>query len=337
LVQDLSQRGIRTRRQTLNNGQTRGGIRFGVGTLAHLLRNRFYIGEVVYRGAVHSGEQEPIVDRALFEAVQARLAVSAANRQVRIRSAPAILAGRIFDDRGNRMTPTHANKKGVRYRYYVSHALLQNRSDEAGGVPRVPAYEIETTVISAIRDHLPQSGNGERQMAEDDRDLIEQQVQRITIKPQEIEIRFLRTESDDPAGERLDANAPSLDGRASTVLTVPWTGVTGTAVKGILHSPSPSPTMSPERREELLCAIAKARSWIKDLEQGHADSFAEIAEREGKAERHIRFLAPLAFVSPPVILAIAESSLRADLNVTKLVKLIDCSWAEQQRCVRESA
>jgi hypothetical protein len=39
----------------------------------------------------------------------------------------ALMAGRLFDDRGNRMSPTHANKRGVRYRYYVSHALLQNR------------------------------------------------------------------------------------------------------------------------------------------------------------------------------------------------------------------
>ena len=36
-------------------------------------------------------------------------------------------AGRLFDDRGNRMSPTHANNRGVRYRYYVSHAILQNR------------------------------------------------------------------------------------------------------------------------------------------------------------------------------------------------------------------
>src|SRR5262249_8795420 len=79
LAQDLDRRGIRTRCQTLSNGLTRGGIRFGVGPLAHLLRNRFYIGEVVYRGAVHVGEQEPIVDRALCEAVQARLAASAAS------------------------------------------------------------------------------------------------------------------------------------------------------------------------------------------------------------------------------------------------------------------
>jgi hypothetical protein len=65
--------------------------------------------------------------------------------------------------------------------------------------------------------------------------------------------------------------------------------------------------------------------------EGRAASFAEIAEREGKADRHIRFLAPLAFVSPRIVLAIAEGSLAGHLNATKLVKSIDCSWAEQER------
>lgn len=63
-----------------------------------------------------------------------------------LKGSPAILAGRIFDDRGNRMTPTHTNKRGVRYRYYVSHALMQKRAHEAGSVSRVPAPEIESLV-----------------------------------------------------------------------------------------------------------------------------------------------------------------------------------------------
>src|SRR6266849_1841193 len=89
-----------------------------VGALAHLLKNRFYIGEVVYRGEVHGGEQAPIVDRALFAAVQAKLAAQARARRCRLRGSPAILSGRLFDTRGNRMSPTHANKGGARYRYY---------------------------------------------------------------------------------------------------------------------------------------------------------------------------------------------------------------------------
>jgi site-specific DNA recombinase len=61
------------------------------------------------------------------------------------------MAGRLFDDRGNRMSPTHANKRGVPYRYYVSHALLQNRKAKAGSITRVPAPEVETLVCEGVR------------------------------------------------------------------------------------------------------------------------------------------------------------------------------------------
>jgi site-specific DNA recombinase len=44
------------------------------------------------------------------------------------------------------MSPSHANKKGVRYRYYVSQALLQNRKDEAGDRARCPAWEHRCTL-----------------------------------------------------------------------------------------------------------------------------------------------------------------------------------------------
>src|SRR5205085_8681256 len=116
LMQELDCRGHRTKRQVLTTGRARGGIRFGVGSLSHLLRNRFYIGEVAYRGAIHPGEQEPILDQTLFDAVQAKLAGGASARQLKLRASPSILAGHIFDDRGNRMTPTHTNKQGARYR-----------------------------------------------------------------------------------------------------------------------------------------------------------------------------------------------------------------------------
>jgi site-specific DNA recombinase len=131
LVEDLDRRGIRTRRRTETKGRTIGGIRFGVGPLAYLLKNRCYVGEVVYQGEAHLGEHEGILDRDTFEAVQAKLATGAVERRLRLKGSPAILTGRIFDDRGNRMTPTHSNKLGVRYRYYVSHAILQHRKAEA--------------------------------------------------------------------------------------------------------------------------------------------------------------------------------------------------------------
>src|SRR6478735_6067503 len=120
LALDLDRQRIRSKLRRLSAGRTIGGGRFGVGALAYLLKNRFYIGEVVYRGEVHHGEHAPILDRPLFEAVQAELAIRAVARRCRLRGSPAILSGRLFDICGNRMSPTHSNKRGARYRYYVS-------------------------------------------------------------------------------------------------------------------------------------------------------------------------------------------------------------------------
>src|SRR3954466_1426615 len=90
LAQDLDRRGIRSKPRRLSNGRTVGGGRFGVGALAHLLKNRFYIGEIVYRGEVHRSEHEPILDSALFEAVQGKLAAQAVARRARVRGSAAI-------------------------------------------------------------------------------------------------------------------------------------------------------------------------------------------------------------------------------------------------------
>ena len=244
LVQDLDRAGIRTRRQAQSNGSIRGGIRFGVGGLYYLLRNRFFIGEVAYRGAIHPGEQEPIVDRDLFDAVQAKLAASANTRQLRLKASPSILAGRIHDDRGNRMTPTHTNKQGARYRYYVSHAILQKRTDEAGSVSRVPAHDIEAKVLKALWDHLDEGRDGGDRTPIGDRELLEQQVDRITIKPQAVEIH-LKSQNEPEEGEnnREDESFPESTHLSAPILTVPWSAATFTAVKGILHSPASLPSL----------------------------------------------------------------------------------------------
>ena len=171
----------------------------GLVRLAYLLRNRFLIGEVVYRGEVHRGEQEPILDRALFDAVQAKLAAGANVRELKLKASPSILAGRIFDERGNRMTPTHTNKQGVRYRYYVSHALLQKRSKDAGSVTRVPAHEVETAVVAAVRDHLAKSSVVDPEPSITERNLIEQHVDRIIVQPQSVAIHLFSGQRPKPA------------------------------------------------------------------------------------------------------------------------------------------
>jgi site-specific DNA recombinase len=184
LAEDLDRRGIRSKPRRLSTGRTIGGGRFGVGALAHLLKNRFYIGEVVYRGAVHRGAHEPILDSALFAAVQGKLAAQGVARRCRLRGPSALLTGRIFDEYGNRMSPTHANKGGARYRYYISQAVLQKKPQAPGSVSRVPAAELETLVLAALRHHFNASGTGE-QSPGNDRDLVERQLERVTLTSNE--------------------------------------------------------------------------------------------------------------------------------------------------------
>jgi site-specific DNA recombinase len=326
LIGELDRCGIKTKALSLADGRVRGQIRFGTGSLAHLLRNRFYVGEVVYRGQVHRGEHEPILDHGLFEAVQTRLAANAAARRLRLKGSPAILTGRIFDDRGNRMSPTHANKRGVRYRYYVSHALLQKRNAEAGAVARVPAPETEALVLDGVRQQI-RSGKAEPQMT--DRELIERHVERVTINSQAVEVDFIPLSGVAAASSSEMARAAG----APIKITLPWAAPSFAAVKGILHAPSACTSMKPETRDSLLTAIAKARSWIEDVRLGQLGSCSEIAGREGHCDRHIRLLARLAFLSPRIITAIAGGTAPAHLTVTGLTKALPYSWAEQERAI----
>jgi site-specific DNA recombinase len=150
-----------------------------------------------------------------------------------------------------------------------------------------------------------------------DRELIEQQVDRIIIQSQAIEIYLV--------GDGGETEA--------TCLTVPWSDEPFAEVKGIVYMPTQKPGMTQEHRNVLLTAIAKARRWVDDLVEGRSTSFAEIAKREGKVERHVRLLAPLAFVSPKIVAAIVDGSVPANLTVTGLAKTHAYSWAEQEQRV----
>ena len=119
------------------------GIPFTRGPLAHLLRNHFYFGGVTFKDEIL--KQPAILDRDLFDAVQTKLSAQATNHKTTRMKPKALLAGRISDDRGNRMSPPYARKRGIKYRYGLPSALMQR----AGSMRRAPAAEIEHMVLSS--------------------------------------------------------------------------------------------------------------------------------------------------------------------------------------------
>lgn len=119
------------------------------------------------------------------------------------------------------------------------------------------------------------------------------------------------------------------DGAQPIVLRLPWSVASPSSVKGVLHAPSTRASLKPETRDTLLTAIAKARSWIEDIVEGRAVSLAQIAAREGRVGRHIRLLAPLAFVSPKLVSEIVDGCAPASLTVTGLATAFPHLWSEQ--------
>jgi site-specific DNA recombinase len=173
LLADLRERGTVTKIRHLSDGRTVGGIPFTRGPLAYLLRNRFYIGEVAFKGQICPAEHLPILDRDLFEAAQQKLAQQRNGYRVARASSDALLTGRIFDDCGNRMSPTHSRKGAARHRYYISSALIQGRRQTAGSVARVPAVKVEAAIVDAVRRHIGPDAPS------DDTELINAHVGRI--------------------------------------------------------------------------------------------------------------------------------------------------------------
>ena len=152
LGHELDRLGVVSKRREGAGGVLAGGNRFSRGALYTLLQNPIYRGEIGHQGKVYPGQHEAIIDAELWQLVQDKLA---GNRQARAlgetAEVPSLLAGLIVYGDGQRMTPTHAVKKGRRYRYYVSTKLISGtRADHAKGW-RIPAGDIEMLVLDRLR------------------------------------------------------------------------------------------------------------------------------------------------------------------------------------------
>jgi site-specific DNA recombinase len=154
LMRELREREVVTRLRTLSSGRTIGGVALTKGPLAYLLKNRMYLGEINHGQSSYPGEHPAIVDKAIFDKTQEILARNAAAKGYSQSRSQALLVGRLHDDRGHRMTPSFATKRGVRYRYYVSRAVTEGRNELAGSIVRVPALDVEEAVLDALRNCL---------------------------------------------------------------------------------------------------------------------------------------------------------------------------------------
>jgi hypothetical protein len=91
---------------------------------------------------------------------------------------------------------SHARKRGIKSRYYLSSTLLQGEAERSGSVRRVPAAEIETLVMRSVRNHLKAPA------AVDDRSLVDTHVARVEVRPEQLVIQLTPTQKTNGKGAR---------------------------------------------------------------------------------------------------------------------------------------
>ena len=221
-------------------------------------------------------------------------------------SSDALLAGKLFDDLGNRMSSSHAAKGGQRWRYYVSQAILQGRKHEAGSVARAPALEIEARVAEAARAassasnrqgrqelHQPKaSGRGASTDSpvvhpSDDDATLRAAIERVVMSRTTIEIELAEGMTSD------DQNR---------ILIIPWTPPSHHRRREIIQGEGERPcAMGPVRtgaRAVLTDALRDAHHWLDELTTSSDLNIESLAAHEGKTERWIRRTISLAFLCP---------------------------------------
>jgi site-specific DNA recombinase len=294
----LDQENLRLPIRTNGIGKATGDGPISRGHLYKILSNPIYLGRLAHKGQVHEGLHDPIIERETWNRVEALLAERAQRTAGPRQRSHALLAGKLFDDRGNRMSPSHATKKGRRWRYYVSQAILQGRNDEAGSVGRVPAIEIERSVAEAVRgassasdgQHANGSLTGQRKLGSKTsprltamrRGALENLanlrtiVERVVISRTSIEIE-------------LAEGVVSED--ENRIQIIPWTPPSPYRRREIIQGEGEQSSgmrpMKTKARALFIDALRDAHRWLDELAANPDQTIEALATREDQTERWI--------------------------------------------------
>jgi site-specific DNA recombinase len=213
--------------------------------------------------------------------------------------------------------PSHARKRGIKYRYYLSSVLLEGQPDSSGSIRRVPSVEIESLVVWSVREHLKLAG------PTDDKDLITTHVERVEVHPDQLIIQLPKAETTDRRKKK-----------SNNLIHVPWHKIATTRRREILLSgPTPPKDSRPirsETRATLVASIARGRRWLDELSTDATAKVESIAGREGCSARKVNMTISLAFLAPDLVKAAIDGRLPRGMGVARLCDL-PAEWSRQRQ------
>lgn len=305
LIGELDEKGIITKTR-LPGSKLKGGVPFTYGPLAYLLKNRTYLGETGHNGSWFRGEHEPIVAQKTFDQVQELLKANSIVRTKQRNDNEALLSGILFDDRGNRMSPSYTTKNGVRYPFYVSAAILRGRKVEAGSVARVSAAEIEVQVIKALQS-LPEVA-GDDGSDVNPRALIDRYIDRAVLSNTNLKL-ILKSQQ-----------AP---------IEIPW--LSGKKQSATIDDAKAEGASTPN--PQLVQAVVRAHAWVRSLTDGTYDSIEALGQAVNVHPKIVRSGIRLAFLAPDITAAILAGEQPKTLSLGDFKNDIPLAWTKQRKAL----
>ncbi|WP_170335481.1 recombinase family protein [Ruegeria arenilitoris] len=329
--------GLRSRRRERPGGRVTGGKFFDRGHIHHLLSNPIYAGRIRHKGQVFEGQHSAIIDPEIWSHVQRLLTDRAAReRGVKQKATRSLLAGKLFDEIGDRLTPSHSRKNGKRLRYYISGRLVADRSQKHPDAWRLPAEQLENLLAEVVRQHLSRP-NAVVSMAQDmsaaeivsATELLRdcQSVRKCLglIARADLGQGSLRVQLDLQALARMiECRADQVDAGELTIEAPFRMRRRGVELK--LHLGD----APPEIDQTLVRNIIKARQCLAMIIDGR--TFSEIAESEGTSKRRVQDVVDLAMLAPDVLEAIAAGDQPDGLTTDYLIKSgFPAIWSDQHQ------
>ncbi len=345
--------GLKTSVRTLLSGRLKGGTLFSFGHIYHILTNPIYAGRIRHKAKVYPGQHPALIDPAHWDVLQDLLMGGAANLRLGKergkgrggRKQVSLLIGKVFDETGDRLTPSHTkSSKGHRLRYYVSHRLVRSKGPKDPSGWRLPGPELEDLVANLLRKHLATPGvqaaivedatteetaliaarlkdisANDWNSDEDGKNAIVHLAQRIEIEPGKIGVSisakdlsiFLDVEARRISEDHLEIESTFSLRKRGVETKLVLAGATG------------------QRDKTLIKNIAKAHQYFDLIRAGK--TYAEIAAAEGVSKHRIQKLIDLAFVAPDVVRDVFAGSQPTLLTSEWLLRNpVPAIWTDQR-------
>lgn len=348
----LDKKGLRTPIRNFISGRTHGGAVFSRGHIHSILTNPIYAGRIRHHANVYPGQHPPLIEPEVWDGIQAQLKADAVKGRTfthrnRNGKQPSVskLVGKIFDQTGDRLTPSHTKtSNGRRLRYYVSHRLIRGSAPRDPSGWRLPAPELEGKIEGLIEQHMRQPefragilldasteetvaldvkmdalANSGATGSEAEASLYLTLATRVDISPGRISIsicpdalsNILGVDQDRIAEDLLETTA-SFQHRKR-----------GNETRLIIgHEPA-------NVDSTLMRNIGRGHRYFDMVCSGK--TFGEIAEAENVSKRRVGQLIELAFLAPDVIRSVQEGKQPVGLTSEWLKQhTISPIWSEQR-------